>query len=68
MLRYSRLAVRLAYPGDQWRTVGDTTAGTALGGQAEAFAWLEAERSNLLAISRQAVAASETAAPLVGPP
>jgi tetratricopeptide (TPR) repeat protein/transcriptional regulator with XRE-family HTH domain len=65
-LATTRLAVRLAYPGDQWRAVGDLTGGTALQDQADAFAWLEVERSNLLAIGRQA-ATSHPAATMVSP-
>lgn len=65
-LATTRLAVRLAYPGDQWRAQGDITAAAALQDQADAFAWLEAERSNLLAISRQATT-SHPAATMVGP-
>jgi tetratricopeptide (TPR) repeat protein len=65
-LATTRLAVRLAYPGDQWRAVGDLTGGAALRDQADAFAWLEAERSNLVAISRQAATSDATAA-MVGP-
>jgi hypothetical protein len=38
-LATTRLAVRLAYPGDQWRAIGDLTGGTALQDQADAFAW-----------------------------
>jgi hypothetical protein len=66
-LATTRLAARLAYPGDQWRAAGDTAGATPLAGQAEAFAWLEAERPNLLATSRQAADAPGPVAAMVGP-
>ena len=66
-LATTRLAARLAYPGDRWRAAGDTAGATPLAGQAEAFAWLEAERPNLLATSRQAADAPGPVAAMVGP-
>jgi tetratricopeptide (TPR) repeat protein len=62
----TRLAVRLAYPGDQWRALGDITAAAVLQDQADAFAWLEVERPNLLAIGRQAATTHATGT-MVGP-
>jgi len=66
-LATTRLAVRLAYPADQWRAAGDTAGAAPLTGQADAFAWLEAERRNLLATTRQAAQEPAPVAAMVGP-
>jgi tetratricopeptide (TPR) repeat protein len=66
-LATTRRAVRLAYPGDQWRAAGDTADATPLTDQADAYAWLEAERLNLLATSRQATETPGPVARMVGP-
>jgi len=66
-LATTRRAVRLAYPADQWRAAGDTAGAAALAGQADGFAWLEAERVNLVAVSEQAAAGSGRLPAAVGP-
>ena len=66
-LATTRLAVRLVYPGDQWRVAGDTAHATPLTGQANALMWLEAERLNLLEATRQAAQTPGPVATMVGP-
>jgi DNA-binding SARP family transcriptional activator/tetratricopeptide (TPR) repeat protein len=61
-------ASRLLYPADQRRLVSveDAGDGVPLQGRAEALAWLEAERVNLLAAARQAATSPRVPPEVVG--
>jgi DNA-binding SARP family transcriptional activator/tetratricopeptide (TPR) repeat protein len=61
-------ASRLLYPADQRRVVdvGDAAVGMPLNDRAEALAWLEAERVNLLGAARQAATSPRVPPEVVG--